>query len=84
MGCGGKVDYMCERIESHCVECVCFRKASAKIFLGQLRKLWALRGGELLYLDRQKTSDFVLVLFASGLGRDAVHTKERSRGHSPL
>ena len=53
--------------------------------LGQLRKLWALRGDEPLYLDRQKTSDlFLYVLFASGLGRDAVHTKERSRGHSSL
>ena len=29
-------------------------------FLGQLRKLWALRGDEPLYLDRQKTSDLFL------------------------
>ena len=35
-------------------------KQVLKFFLGQLRKLWALRGGELLYLDRQKTSDLFL------------------------
>ena len=55
-GCGGKGDYMCEGIESHCVECVYFPgpKQVLKDILGQLRKLWALPCDELLYLDSQE------------------------------
>ena len=79
---------MCEGIESHCVECVYFPcpKQVLKDILGQLRMLWALPGDELLYLDSQETANLFLgsVLFAAGLGRDAVHTKERSGGHSQL
>ena len=35
-------------------------KQVLKDILGQFRKLWALRGDECLYLDRQKTSDLFL------------------------
>ena len=61
-GCGGKGDYMCEGIESHCVECVYFPgpKQVLKDILGQLRKLWALPCDELLHLDSQETANLFL------------------------